>query len=75
MVEVKQGGSYAKCPVPRALDFVCEAGATAVDEVEGDLTAFVTVCDSDDVQYVFSQVRFAWQECSGYGCGMYMFVA
>ncbi|KAK3266543.1 hypothetical protein CYMTET_24838 [Cymbomonas tetramitiformis] len=54
-IDVEMGAGYSKCPEGVGLDVVCDRGATAVDEVEGDITTAVLACSPDGVSYKFSK--------------------
>ena len=41
VVYVNAGEPYLKCPAQAPLDVVCDAGATAFDDIEGDITSQV----------------------------------
>jgi hypothetical protein len=44
LVYVEQGAPYVRCPLQAPTDAVCDCGATAVDAIEGDMTAQVDAC-------------------------------
>ncbi|KAK3240317.1 hypothetical protein CYMTET_49839 [Cymbomonas tetramitiformis] len=52
-VQVSPGLPYLMCPDERQLDLVCDQGATASDELDGDLTKYVLACTSDGVDNRF----------------------
>ncbi|KAK3268689.1 hypothetical protein CYMTET_22821 [Cymbomonas tetramitiformis] len=46
-VSVAQGELYAACPSEPPLDLVCDKGAQASDELDGDLTDMILACTPD----------------------------
>ncbi|KAK3262154.1 hypothetical protein CYMTET_28973 [Cymbomonas tetramitiformis] len=63
MVEVSQGMVYAACPSPEgggaSVDLVCDPGAEAGDELDGDLTDRVLACSPDGTSNLFASVGLA----------------
>ncbi|GMH42603.1 hypothetical protein BSKO_10522 [Bryopsis sp. KO-2023] len=57
VVEVLEGTPYVRCPLcfdnPFDWPFPCDPGATAWDEMDGDLTDRVEVCSKDGVKSLF----------------------
>lgn len=59
-VYINQGASYLKCPAQAPLDAICDAGATAYDSVEGDISAQVRRNVMHAVS-IFSSLCVTWQ--------------
>jgi len=61
VIVIEQGASYGLCPQRRPLSLVCDAGATALDSIEGVMTSRVEACSSASNRYRVS--RFGLQGC------------
>ncbi|KAK3287307.1 hypothetical protein CYMTET_5175 [Cymbomonas tetramitiformis] len=71
-VAMAQGEVYAACPTEgRRLDLVCDQGATAIDPLDGDLTARVLACSPDGASARFVNVGVSVCGIDTHNPGMY----